>query len=274
MEDTFNKSLNTWDYNTLPDYFTIALFAKRRSGKTFLCRYISYNLRKRFTDAYLFSHTADMNKDFEFIPKENRYNHLNIGKLQEIRDEQMDAIKRHEKDKSVKIKTPLLIFDDIIGDPKVRKDQEFLNLFTLGRHLKLNTIIISQSMGGKAGIPLVARSNLDCSIAFYLNAEYDKKLFISQFLSTKSYKEGEQVFNKTTAEKHTAIVIDCSNLTGREYHEYCYQIKADVITSKFIIGKKKYNVLTDNTPKVELDEYTKKSKDNKNNKVFLNIELD
>ena len=46
----------------LPDNFSVIVFGKRRSGKTFQIRKLVYAIHKRFTDAYLFSNITVLRK--------------------------------------------------------------------------------------------------------------------------------------------------------------------------------------------------------------------
>ena len=100
-EEVPGQAANVQDYDptTLPDHFSMLIYGRRRSGKTFQLRQLVHDIRKRFTEVYLFSDTAELqDKDYAYIPKENRLKGLQEGKLGEIIDKQKEII-QHNKQK-------------------------------------------------------------------------------------------------------------------------------------------------------------------------------
>jgi Cdc6-like AAA superfamily ATPase len=231
------KSVTNFNPNDLPDNFTFAFFGRRGSGKTIALKNIVRDIRKRFTDVYLFSETAHYQEDeYNFVPKSNKFEGMKMEVVEKIFQEQQQKILEKGK-KSKKIPTPLLIFDDCINDKLVRTSPIFSKIFVSGRHMKISCIVLSQSMGGKAGLPLVARSNLDACLCFYLHAEYDRELLVSQYLSIKNKKHGGEFFKNVTTEDYTSLVMLLRKVHGRDYNDYCYKYVAKLKVPNFMIGK-------------------------------------
>jgi len=230
-------SIKNFDPNDLAKNFTFAFFGRRGSGKTIALKNIVRDIRKRFTSVYLFSETAHYQEsEYDFVPKSNKYEGMKMDIVANIFEEQQQKILEKGK-KSKKLPKPLLIFDDVIGDPKVRNDPTFKNIFVLGRHMGISCIVLSQSIGGKAGLPLVVRSNLDACLCFFLHGEYDRELVVSQFLSIKNKKDGHEFFKNVTTEEYTSLVMLLRKVSGRDYKDFCYKYVAKLKVPNFMIGK-------------------------------------
>ena len=236
------------------EFFTMGVFAKRRSGKTHAIREILFRLKKRFTDVYLFSATVDLQDDvYEFVPKSNRSNFLDIKKIQSIVDEQRHALMKQKgvKGKKKQMRNPLLIFDDIIGEAGIRKAPEFSDLFIKGRHSHVSIIVLSQTFSSLDGIPKSARLNLDYACAFFIDAEYDRKQFIERFCSKQGKKEGEEFFKQITSEQYCCVIVDNVNTTARKCEDYIFKFKAKPKCPKFQIGHQNDRQPLDNAHSLE-----------------------
>jgi len=221
--------------------FSCAVFGKRRMGKSILIKDLIHKTKSWFTEIYVFSQSSHLQPDlYDYCPKYNIFNGFNEQKLIEIWNRQeafiMGELKKGKKKKDLPI--ILVVFDDIIGDPKVRNSKIFNDLHILGRHLNFASIVLSQEFGGRGGLPKVARANEDLVISFFPNAEYDRKLIIEQYLSTKTKKLGEAILRKVCMEEYQAIVV-ANFKTDIEPSEYIYRFKARPKVPKFEIGGNK-----------------------------------
>jgi hypothetical protein len=116
--------------------FSCAVFGKRRMGKSIMIKDLIRQVRTWFTDIYVFSQSAHLQPDlFDYAPQHNICNGFNEAKLQEIWTRQENYIMKELKKGKDKKDLPviLLVFDDIIGDPRVRKSSLFNDLHILGR---------------------------------------------------------------------------------------------------------------------------------------------
>lgn len=234
-------TVKNFDPKTLPENFSMIIYGRRRSGKTFQLRQAVYDIRKRFTDVYLFSDTAELqDEDYQYIPSKNRIKGLQEDKMEAIISKQKEIIQYNKaKSKNDQIKSvPLIILDDIISDPKVRSSSVLNSLYTLGRHVGISVITLTQEIGGKYGVPRVLRSNCDCVIGFYAHSEIDRKMICQQYASVSDggSKEGAIYFKSIASEPYTSAVFDLQNTQARTYEEYIYKYKVPKKQPKFMIG--------------------------------------
>lgn len=232
------NNLNIKEFDILEDLkgrenFSMAIVAKRNTGKSVLMKDLCSKIKGWYDNVFVFSQSAHLQPDlFDYVPKENIFNGFDEEKLNEIWNNQHDKIMRLKKAGIKKLPKVLMLFDDIIGDPRVRSSKILNDFFIMGRHLHFGVMIITQEMGGKGGLPKVVRTNLDCAIAFFLNSEYDRKLFIEQYLSTKNKQIGEKLFDKICHQKYQCVVI-LNYITDPEPENYIRKYIANPKPPKF-----------------------------------------
>lgn len=216
---TYVNSLNfeTFDIRKELDdkrNFAMTITSKRRTGKSVLLKHLCSQIKDWYQTVYVFSMSAHLQPDlFDFVPKDHIIEGFNEEKLKQIWTSQEQLV---TKIKEVKggggdIPKVLIIFDDIIGDPKLRNSQTLNNYFILGRHLHFAQIILTQTMSGKWGVPGVIRQNVDVAVAFFLDSERCREQFCGQYLSAKNKKIGDLIFEKVTRDVpyQAIIVLNC-----------------------------------------------------------------
>lgn len=234
-----------WDPLTLKDHFTLLILGRRRLGKTEALKNILnilHHKQKRWSDAYLFSETAHLQPlNYAFVPDEHLISFFDEKRLQGLIDIQEEMIIRNEnlEKKKRKYTNILIVFDDIINDPKIRNSTALNKLFISGRHLRISTIILSQEIGSKSGINKVCMSNCDSVMTFTCHSDYDRELLSGKYLSIIDRKYGECLMNKITQEiPYQAAVIDVSLVHAKSYPEYVFKFTMPILEKKFQIGKK------------------------------------
>lgn len=237
------SDLPIYDFNKLPENFSMIIASKRRSGKSVLCNYLLHPIRKRFDEAYLLSTTALYQSDiYSMIPKINRFNTFDEGVLENIKESQCKMVEfnqRLEVDKR-KYNKVLVVLDDVIQDPKVRKSEILNWYFTAGRHLHISIICISQTISARNGFPSVILTNSDIGISFMLHNQYCRESFCERYMSIENKKKGIILFNSIVCEKpYQAVVCDLSISNLKSYKDYVFKIIADPKIPKYIIGKSK-----------------------------------
>ena len=131
----------------------IIISACRRSGKTFLTRDILHQMCQvsKPDCVLLFSETADFNDDFDYVPEQFKYNHLDQELVKKFVDQQEKSMKQY---KSMKKRHPnydkepssiVMIFDDVAHDKKVFHSEILGKLFILGRHIRCCLLYTSPS---------------------------------------------------------------------------------------------------------------------------------
>jgi len=155
--------IKKFDIKSMPDFVTVAMIAKRASGKSYLTREILYHMRDIPT-AIAISKTEKLNKFYtEFIPELYIYDEYSSNILDKIyqRQEQieMDNQKRRHEGKKEKDGRLILIMDDCMSSKGTWvKEQQISELFFNGRHYKMSFILTMQF---SLGIPPEMRSNFD-----------------------------------------------------------------------------------------------------------------
>lgn len=212
------------------------IYGPRGSGKTFLCSDLIYKMREGFDSIYLFSNTAHLQKGvFDFIPSSNKIVGYDEDVLQSIVDKQKNQVMLSNST-GCDVKKVIIVLDDVISNNKIRASPILNDLYISGRHLRILPILLSQSMGGKSGIPIIIRDNSDMVFSFYPSTVYDKKLIYERYLSMKDKTSAEQLIEDLTHERFSVMAIMNNKICqSRDYVDYVHSYKASEI-KPFKIG--------------------------------------
>ena len=122
----------------LPRYFTICVASKRNSGKSVLVMELIQDLmRQRKVDmVVVMSGSAHLNDDYKFLPKKlvMPFNERILGNVWYAQT------KKEAKDR----KHVLFVFDDCLSSPEAIRNPLLTRIYTLGRHVAVSGILISQ----------------------------------------------------------------------------------------------------------------------------------
>jgi hypothetical protein len=143
-----NNSLQIkkFDIKSMPDFVTIAMIAKRASGKSYLTRELLFHMRDIPT-AIAISKTEKLNKFYtDFIPELYIYDEYSGALLDKIyqRQEQIssDNERRRKEGKKEKDGRLILIMDDCMSSKgSWVKEPQISELFFNGRHYKMSFIL-------------------------------------------------------------------------------------------------------------------------------------
>jgi phenylalanyl-tRNA synthetase alpha subunit len=185
--------------------FSITVTAKRNTGKSVLTRDLCSHMIGWFNQVYVFSLTANLQPDlFDFVDPDNVINSFNENLLIKLWEQQEQLVLKMKaaKVKEDEIPRMLIIFDDLIADPKVRNSTILKRIFIASRHVKISLIFLTQSF---VGIPPVMRVNTDVAICFYLDSQDNREAFAKQYLSTRSTKVGMLILEKITTVPYQAL---------------------------------------------------------------------
>ena len=207
--------------------FNMTITSKTNSGKSVFMKDICNQIKSWFSQVYLMSVTADLQKDlYDFIPKSQIYNSFNETVLQEIWKTQELVISKNDKNDSNRV---LVIYDDLISDPKVRNSKILKKFFCANRQVNISQIFLSQSF---KAIPPVLRENVTVAVSFFLDSEDDRIAFSKSYLSVDNAKQGLLLFDKITKEPYQSIV--CMNcLVGGDPEKYIRTYVANLKVKKF-----------------------------------------
>jgi hypothetical protein len=167
------------------DDFTLLLIGRRRSGKTWLSRWIMYNLRHRFPFGIVITGTRLNNFWSQYIPEEFIHDIENIGPVLDNIFARQTFLKSHPE---LGVDTRMfIILDDVMGDKyRTRFSPQLSNCFTNGRHNDILTLITAQDAKG-VGPDL--RENTDICCIFRVYEGGRKKVIEEEWLSyVEDYK--------------------------------------------------------------------------------------
>jgi len=232
--------LKKFDISEMVDHATIAMIAKRGSGKSWVCRDIMY-AKKDVPACLVISPTEKLNSFYsKFIPPLYIYNRYDSNILSRLysRQSQMveDNNKRSAAGKRMKDDRVFLLMDDCMSSKgKWLKDDQILELFFNGRHHHISFILTMQF---SLGIPPELRSNFD--YIFLLGEDFisnRKRLYEHYAGMFPTFDIFQQVFNEVTAD-YGCMVIN-NKVHSKRLEDKVFWYKASPVPN-FEIGNKLY----------------------------------
>lgn len=231
--------LKRFPIDKMAEHCTIAMIAKRASGKSYLTREILYHKRKIPT--VVISRTEKLNRFYgDFCPDSFIFNEFNTDILAKIYERQallnQDNMIRKKEGKKLKDDGVMLIMDDCMSSKgEWLKDPQILELFFNGRHHHLSFILTMQF---SLGIPPELRSNFD--YIFLLAEDFPsnrKRLYEHYAGMFPNLTIFEQVFREIT-DNYGVMVID-NRIHSKNITDKVYWYKARDVP-EFTIGSSKY----------------------------------
>lgn len=231
------KKFNITD---MVDYCTIAIIAKRGSGKSFLTRDILY--RKRHIPAFVvISRTEKLNSFYsEFIPDLYIYSEYDSDILSNIYTRQLmmreHNSKRVQNNKKAKDDNVMLIMDDCMSSKgEWAKDKNITELFFNGRHHHISFILIMQY---SVGIKPEMRSNFDYIFLLAEDIISNRKRLYEHYAGMfPTFDIFQQVFSDITEDYGIMVINNRSH--SKDISDKVFWYKAKEIPP-FKIGNKKF----------------------------------
>ena len=253
--------LKEFNINNLKSDSTIAIIAKRRSGKSFLCRDILYNHQK-IPAGIVISPTEKANKFYgNFIPSSYVYDDYDENIVQKLLERQEKLLEKSQKNSAFDMRG-FLIMDDCMHDNKWVKHKPILNIFMNGRHYKILFILLMQFA---LGIPPSLRTNIDYIFLLKEPIHSNKKRLYEHYAGMfPTFDMFSQVMDRCT-ENFECLVIDNTTRSNKiEDQVFWYKAKD---RQYFRMGNEKYWQYHQKkyNPKKKIeqnlkDKFTKKSK--------------
>ena len=232
--------IKKFDIKTMPDNVTIAMIAKRGSGKSFLTRELLFH-KRHIPTTIAISKTERLNRFYgDFIPDiyiyENYSNEL-LSKIYSRQSRIFEDNERRVKDgKKPKDDRMMLIMDDCMSSKgSWVKEEPILELFFNGRHHHLSFILTMQY---SLGIPPEMRSNFD--YIFLLAEDFTnnrKRLYEHYAGMFPDFASFNDAFSVLT-EDYGCMVIN-NKIHTTDITEKVFWFKAKE-TPNFTMGSKKY----------------------------------
>ena len=177
--------------------FAMVVASKRNTGKTLLITQLIQALvnKHKVYAPIVYSNTAHYNGDYDFLPK-------SLVRPFDPRDLQ-DVMNRQAKVPKDKRKNLLVVFDDVLGDDRATGNKQILQCYSLGRHLGINPILISQT-ANRVLTPAI-RNNADYFVLSRLNRQQLGEVWES---ITNMEKRDFIAFVEHTNKDYTFVVVD------------------------------------------------------------------
>jgi len=227
---------------TMVDNATIAMIARRASGKSYLTREVLYH-KKSIPCMIAISRTEKLNKFYgEFIPDLYIYHAFETSILSKIYNRQQklsdDNNKRKKNGKKIKDDRLMLIMDDCMSSKgSWLKDENILELFFNGRHYHISFILTMQF---SLGITPEMRGNFDYIFLLSEDIISNRKRLYDHYAGMfPTFDIFQQVFTEVTTDYGCMVInnrIHSKNITDKVFW---YKAKS---TPSFSVGSKKYKV--------------------------------
>jgi len=221
------------------EHATIALIAKRASGKSVLVKEIM-KMKKHIPSSVVICKTEKLNRSYgDNIPDSYIYYDFDTEILSRIFMRQRRLIsdneKRKKRNKRLKDDRVLLIMDDCMSNKNWVKDPNILELFFNGRHYHISFILTMQY---SKGIPPEMRSNLD--YIFLLAEDFisnRKRLYDDYAGMFPSFDIFQQVFTELT-DNYGCMVIN-NRVHSKNIEDKVFWYKANM-ENNFEMGGTRY----------------------------------
>ena len=217
MSDSYRiKKLDVED--DIPESFFIIVAGKSKSGKgvwsaRLLERLIRMN-RLKPKNAYLYSSSADVQKDSFPCIKNNRYTEFDDQQIMDIMDENAELIKadlKKGKTKAQALKDHALLFviDDLAYGP-VHKSKSLSIIATAGRHRGVSCVLLTQALS--SAVKPIVRKNASLIVSYPTISQKVMRLLIEEYglmsLGNMSFREARAfLMNIWQSKSYTALVI-------------------------------------------------------------------
>jgi hypothetical protein len=220
---TSHLAIKRFEIKDMCEHATIAMIAKRASGKSYLTREIMYH-KKSIPAGIAISRTEKLNKFYsDFIPDSyifSEYDSDILSKVyerQSIMNEENKVRKNHgktEKDDRV-----IIIMDDCMSSKGTwLKDPNILELFFNGRHHHMSFILTMQF---SLGIPPELRSNFDYIFLLAEDMTSNRKRLYDHYAGMfPTFDIFQQVFSEITADYGCMVInnrIHSTNITDKVF---------------------------------------------------------
>ena len=232
--------IKKFDISTIENYCTIAIIAKRASGKSFLTRELLFKKRKVGCMVAI-SRTEKLNRFYSnFIPDIYIYSEYNSNILNNIFKRQSLLNENNKQNsklgKRIKDDSLMLIMDDCMSSKGTWiNDPNILELFFNGRHHHLSFILTMQY---SVGIPPEMRSNFDYIFLLAEDIISNRKRLYEHYAGMfPTFDIFQQVFSSIT-ENYGILVIN-NRIHSRNITDKIFWYKAKEVP-EFKTGMKKY----------------------------------
>jgi hypothetical protein len=198
--DYYFENLEEFDFDRMKPDCACIYYGIRRSGKSFLARYIAYRMREQYPLVLVFTKTKMNGFWQKFVPENYIHEGYKPAVLREFLRMQAESVRKYGK---CPANQAVVYFDDIISDAEVFDDEYIGSLFSEGRHYNTSVNMITQH---PKAISPVMRTNADYAFLFKINADQHLDSLVKDYLSFVPKKTAKRFISKYTSNKHCLVV--------------------------------------------------------------------
>ena len=177
----------------------ISISAKRNSGKSELVKYIIHQYHQEFMNIFVISGTEKVNHFYskiQYVNPKYIYHKFDTSFIESL-IKKMEKLNEGKTKKDKDFKRILLIMDDVFSSFNAHSEKAFEQIFTLGRHLGITIITITQYI---YMLPPRCRSNCDWILVSQMNQQGLEILTNEYRYGNIDSKEFKQMYLKNTSD--------------------------------------------------------------------------
>ena len=178
----------------LPNSFIIN--GQPTQGKSYLIRSLLYQLRKEFDHGVVFSNTANVKGNYDYIPERRRYTTYDDDIIEQIIESQIELIKANKPCRM------FIIFDDMLEANFNSKTMT--KLYTQYRHYNI-TLFTSSQYYNK--LPTHVRDNGAIIFLFRTDNLKTLKKFHEEYMGEMTFNEARRYIMDRTKAKYTHLMV-------------------------------------------------------------------
>ena len=191
---------------------SIIINGQPKQGKSFLIRSMLYQLRNEFDHIVVFSNTAFVGDNYDYVPSKRKYSTYSDDIMEQILESQMSLINEGKRCRLA------IVFDDILNAKFNGKT--LTKLYTQYRHYHISIFTSTQYFNK---LPPSVRENASLIFLFKCDNLKTLRKFADEYCGEMSFEDARRFIMARLKVKHTYLMVN----------KYADQ------DSKYIFGKAK-----------------------------------
>ena len=177
---------------------SIIINGQPTQGKSYLIRSMIYQLRNNFDHGVVFSNTANVGDNYNYIPSKRKYLRYSDDIMEDILASQLKLI---EEGKPCRM---FIIFDDIL-DAKFN-GKTLTKLYTQYRHYNIQCLITATQYFNKL-VPCV-RETANLIFLFKCDNAITLRKFASEYMGEMTFEEARRFIMSRLKVKYTYLMVN------------------------------------------------------------------
>ena len=238
--DPYEFKIGYFNFELPEDAFSAIVVGKRRTGKSVFTKDFVWNCNERFDEVYVFTKTKINDWYQGWLHECYVYEGYKPDIAEQIFSRALQKEWAYRRGKTKKRARILILCDDLLSDRNHRHDETLESLYTLGRHVDISVMYLSQKF---KGLPPVFRDNSDLMVCFNMFNSNEAKQLAEEFLGGLNIRTAQEMLDLYCSQaEHTALIIETwRNCRDPEVFMKFYQAEGELHINKGDIGSREYN---------------------------------